>query len=315
MIKRILVLILTVFIPLSGISCSKAEAIEGKIAFYSLRDEKDGWSSYLLKDGNLTLLGKKKAAPTFSPNGKKIALATHDDGIHVVDETGTVLEKIPVIIDTIKTKLGPGHLKWSNDASFILYTMWSKDLKQQYLVLYSFEREESAVIVDLGSGTTITSVGVSHDSKRIILAVSDDHGDTRKGLYICNSDGSGLKRLQKQGFSEMWFPDNKHIAYYTNRDEEGNPINDKWGVIFKMNVDTMMVQKIRDLDYPILQSPIRLTRDGKYFYFPRPLQQGGLHIVAWPVDDSSQEIDLTKPVKLSGGQGYSQDRLPDWYIE
>lgn len=108
----------------------------------------------------------------------------------------------------------------------------------------------------------------------------------------------------------MWFPDGKRIAFYTNIGTDGKQINDQFGALFTMNIETKQIQKVRDLDFPAMDG-IKLSKDGKYFYLSKNPGYGGSIIVLWPVDDPTKEIRVTESVK--NWLGYSNDTRPDWW--
>ncbi len=63
----------------------------------------------------------------------------------------------------------------------------------------------------------------------------------------------------------MWFPDGKHIAYFTNTGYDGKQIDDV-GVIFKYNIETGEETRLMSAEFMSFGTVIQISPDGKYIY-------------------------------------------------
>ena len=82
------------------------------------------------------------------------------------------------------------------------------------------------------------------------------------------------------------------------------------GVLAKVNIETGEFQILRPM--PVLSSDTRLSKDGKYIYYPRSGPHGGVGISVLPLD-SDKEIPVTTPSYVNDIIKYSQDLQPCWY--
>ncbi len=304
---------LLVVLMLTSSSCAKADTlVKSKFVFNSVRTVEDinnrlktEDSLYLFKNGRISFLGKGMRAPAFSPGGKTIA-CTSSKAIVLIDEQGTQKERV-------QFDLYPGHVEWSPDGKKLLYCIPSvpgsiRLALEEYNLL---TKKRRLVKDDDDISTSFYKYSPSGEKIMFVATHLDtDQSLRQEGVYIYDLKSELLSKVRHYGVSLMWFPDSKHIAYFTNTNEEGNQINDKFGAIFKMNTDTGKVTKLRDLNMIPFEG-IKLSKDGKYFYLGKSDNKGGKVIVLWPVDDPTKEIPVTESVKV--GIGYSQDYNPDWW--
>ena len=292
------------FLPLLT-SCAQANnsPVKGKFVFYGIRDVKVGWAAYILKEGKLSVLGKKLTVPVFSPDGKTIA-ATHEKGIVLLDDEGNQQ-------DLIELERRPGKLRWHPDGHKIFYSI--ETLDRFFLRMYDLKKKEDRLLLDMSQDAGFGAIRPSRDGRKVLLWVHYLRTPEKGGLFLFDLEQSSLKLLLRNGVGPNWHPDGKHIYFDTNKDESGKLINNKLGAIFKMNLETGETTKIQDLEKASFLSPIKLSHDGKYFYSSMPCGQDGQNIVAWPVGNPKKEITITACVSLGEGAGLSQDLDPDWY--
>ena len=80
-----------------------------------------------------------------------------------------------------------------------------------------------------------------------------------------------------------------------------------------MNVNTGEVEKLFPSNTPFLLY-LKISRDGKYFYYIAAAPGGGQAVFVSPIDNPDKKIQITHPIFLTPATyGRSQDSLPDWY--
>ena len=222
-----------------------------KIVFQSSRNKLD--SSIYRKDEilitnnegspafNLTKYSGDDGAPSFSPDGKRIAFESRRDSltdIYVMNIDGTNILNL-----TKNSKRNNSSPVWSPDGSMIAYESdydliiansdgrhpikladanqpmgmrWSPDGKKiafaaegtQYMEYYLLEIDGPSLIkLTEGAVANHFPPSWSPDGTKIVFMKATE--DENEGIYIINADGSGLKRLTKgqaQGFAPVWSP-------------------------------------------------------------------------------------------------------------
>jgi Tol biopolymer transport system component len=77
-------------------------------------------------------------------------------------------------------------------------------------------------------GTTVVSASWAPDSKKIVFSQS---GKENSGIYIVNSDGSGLAKLDDSKAADLaWSPDGKLVAFCAVRDGTGVSESSRIGI-------------------------------------------------------------------------------------
>ncbi|MFA6142319.1 MAG: hypothetical protein WC738_03385 [Candidatus Omnitrophota bacterium] len=285
-----------------------ADNIKGKFTFEGIRNPKLGWGVYVLslKDAEPKFLGSKMTGPRWSPNGTKIAVSGAD-GILILNENGNIIETIKPMIN-----YRPQPIEWSPNGDEILYATTRKGEEQKHwrtcLYIYNLKTKQHNLILNLSGKYSILSPSFSPDGKQILVSLTDE----QSGIYILNKDGSGVEKLRKNAMAVGWFPDGKSICFDTNIGDDGNLMNPKrgYGYLFKYNLENKSTEKIREFGFTL---DAKLSKDGKYVYYIKPIGRGAHVICVSPIDDEKIEIQITKPVLLGNSGKYSEEFSPDWY--
>lgn len=307
-----------IFLFLSAITgCSasgkQTSGISGKFVFDSNRFELS--DVFITENGKTKLLLKKAMYPAWSVNGQMIACSGSDDnpkkyGIWILDSNGNKKEFIetPTVI--------PGELNWSTDDMKIYYTPatipWRKLGYKNKVYCYDLLSKTHTKIIELDEKFEISNMKLSPKGDKLIIEGSDKHS---LGIYLSNSDGTNLRRIRRYGGVDCaWYPDNEHIIYLTNVAEDRQMYSkESWGYFFRMNVNTGEVEKLWPCKTPFLLS-LKISRDGKYFYYIAPAPDGGQAVFVSPMDNPDKKIQITQPIFLTpASHGRSQDWTPDWY--
>jgi len=292
-----------------SLGCSLADdvkitnEIKGKFIFYALRDLKLPWNIYISQDGEITKF-KRAISPLWSVDGEKIA-CVKDSAITIFDTTGNLIQSFPNTKGAVKITWSPDNTRFAYSAKGLSSQKFDK------IFLYNIQTEKKVKLVDYKNEFSITKISFSPKGDKILFQKTDPNDFKRCGIYIYDLKHSSLDLISKQGFIPAWYPDGKHIVITTNRDEEWGMINKKLGVLMKININTRKKERIREVTSFI--KDIRISSDGKYFYYSKPIAKGGYIIIVSPINESDIEIPVTKPVDLGRGQGYSQDLNADWY--
>lgn len=287
----------------SAIESKETQKIKGKFVFYALRSLKEPWEIYISKNGKITKF-KNAVSPLWSNDGKKVA-CVKDATITIVDTKGNLLNIFPKTKGALGIAWSPDNTKFAYTAREGAYTEFDK------LFLYDIETGEKEKLVDYNNEYSITYVLYSPKGDKILFYRSYVNDIKKCGVYIYDLNVSSIKLISAQGGRPAWFPDGKHVLILTNRNEDWSMINSKLGVFMKINIETGEKKILRERTSFI--KDIKITKDGKFFYYSKPVSKGGRIIVVSPIDNPELEIPITKPVDLGKGQGYSQDLEPDWY--
>ena len=112
----------------------------------------------------------------------------------------------------------------------------------------------------------------------------------------------------------------KHLGRKLKRNEvvhhiDGNRLNNAMGRILKIEVDTgefIIIEKTT-----MIFSQAYLSRDGKYFYYAKPVHGTGAQIMIHPVGQRTDkgETPVTYSYWVNGDVKYSRDGWMDWYTE
>ena|GEM_PF-3959019 len=300
------ILISSLMFSISACSNSNKYPIRGKFLFESSRSG-NSIDLYMSKNGKVALIAKKAYYPEWSPDGRLIACVVEkqrdkikEKGILLIDDAGRT-------IDMLEIDPAPSKLDWSPDGSKIYYARQRKDkpIYDDGFYVFNLSRREHGKVHSFDSDVQITEMSISPLGDKILYKTSEP----KIAIYMLDLKNSEIKYLSN-GVNSAWYPDGKHITFNTNIDEAGNQINDGYGNIYKMNVETGEKTIVRPVKH-LMMLGLRVSKDGKYFYYTIQGAGGGQQIVVSPIDNEKVEIPVTQPIMTSSG--FSQDHSPDWY--
>ncbi len=281
--------------------------IQGKFLFESSRSG-NSIDLYMSKNEKVMLIAKKAYYPKWSPDGRLIACVVEKQfdkikkkGVLLIDEKGQTK-------DFFEIELSPSLVQWSPDGKKIYFVCQRADKP-----IYA----DGIYILDLVSRDYAKIWGPNYDAHIDALAVSPtgdkvlfEKEEPKLGVYVLDLMTKDVKYLIN-GVNAAWFPDGKHIVYTTNIDEDGNTIDQNFlGYFFRMNTETGEKEKVRK-ERHLMTLSLKVSKDGKYFYYTIQGAGGGQQIVVSPIDNEKIEIPVTQPIMTSSG--FSQDHSPDWY--
>lgn len=292
-------------------SDNNSSAIKGKFVFDSNRYE--FLDTFIVENGKTKLLYKKASGPVWSSDGKLIACTYFDEdsrrgGILIIDSQGNKKDfiEIPEWLNI------PNNFAWSPDDKKIYFRCGMHGtLNENEVYRYDFSSKTHTKILEISFDISSFSLSPKGDK----LLVSYANQSTREwGTYLFTSDGVGIKIIGNfKGRRGVWYPDNEHIFYLTNLKEDGTQYaKESWGYFFRMNVNTGEVEQLFPCNMLVLD--LKISRDGKYFYYISGNPAGGRMIYVSPIDDPDQRIQITQPVITPPpNNSLSQDNRPDWY--
>ena len=309
--KYLLILIILPFL-ISACSLSKAEtktSLPGKFVFWSLREGSSArdWAVYTLVDGKIKKISTKIGYPVWSSDGQLIVAET-DRGrlIKIFDLNGNLVKDIAI-------KHRPfSYAVFGNKIFYVGVEESSGYVAQTYISAIDINNNNELEIFKLAPHEEVFGIYISHDGKKIMYSTGTSVGDktVEPYLYAASIDGQNIKRLLPQATPVGWYPDNVHVAVQTNVSPDSKRMNYLNGVLAKVNIETGEFQILRPM--PVLSSDTRLSKDGKYIYYPRSGSHGGAGISVLPID-SDKEIQVTTPSYVNDIIKYSQDLQPNWY--
>jgi len=190
-----------------------------QIAFTSTRD--GNYEIYVMRaDGGgvtrLTNNSRVDAAPTWSPDGKKIAFVSSrgygDDrnfDIYVMNADGSGVVRLTTNV------AGDAIPAWSPDGSRIAFV----SNRDGNVEIYVMSATGGAATRLTTNGAIDISPAWSPDSSQIVFT-SNRSGNNFE-IYVMNANGTGVTRLTTNGAvdsSPAWSPDGSKIAFSSNRD-------------------------------------------------------------------------------------------------
>lgn len=311
--KRIILLILLTFT--ASLTFGEDTKLPGKFVF-SGRDEK-GWGTYLLENGNATLLRAKGFMPAWSPDGKKIASSVNFSGydektdpnvgkhIYILDQDGKQIKDI-------KTPYPVADKSWSPNGNKIAYIARGTSRRLNLIYLYDLEKNEHKLIYEGDEEDSLKWLTFSADGSRLLFFRGRPNPQKEaaiEGAYVINADGTGLRRIIN-GIYPTWYPDGKHLLCFYNVTDDGKLIATERSEMYfyKVNVDTLEKEKV--FKNPDVLWSAKLSKDGKYFYYVKGVGSEMKAIFVMPLEgpDQGKEISIVDP------KNYGYHESPDWYI-
>ena len=197
---------------LGNISSSDAAAglVNGRIAFASSRD---GNSEIYIMDSDgtneerLTTNSVADLAPSWSPNGTKIAFA-RADVIYVMEANGTNVKKIT------QSNLVSSDPEWSPDGSRIVFSAKTDGADRDIYVINP--ADGIANDITKGSATDDFEPAWSPDGKTIVFTSATNA--TSSSIFTMDENGEDRSLLVGNGSSRQpdWSPDGEKIVFSGN---------------------------------------------------------------------------------------------------
>jgi hypothetical protein len=244
--------------------------------------------AFLLSENKTVELGPYRD-PAWSNDGKRIVAVTFsklNNEIVILDETGALVSRIPIIGYAGRPRFSPDGLK-------VYYQLVTKN-DRTLLAVCDIALGTHSILVDPDAGLDVISYDVSPDGHSLLYVLGGHYGRNYQGtgIFVSDSTGASATRVAKNGLEAFWLPGGE-IAYLTRFGENDEEIGGRFGSIFKMNLATKLIQKLEDAPVIFFNSPLKLSRDGKYFYTALPCGRFGQHLVRWPVGSPNAAEDIT----------------------
>jgi Tol biopolymer transport system component len=169
-------------------------------------------------DGSLTQLTKDGLSGdgSFSPDGTRIVYARQDDGLYVIDATGSK----PRLIAKSYEPWWLESPAWSPDGSRIAYMVWlagGPEGQTYQIWTVNPDGTDPRPLVDLGQcegGGCSGGLTWSPDGSMLAFHSRQDSLPSRTpAIYVVNADGSHLHRINVSGYQASWSPDGSRLAF------------------------------------------------------------------------------------------------------
>ena len=200
---------------------SASADLEGKIGFVAsagVNSREFGWRDIYLMDpngGNIELLTRtpiKDVYPTWSPNGKLIAIQGDQDKerlLYLLHLTDNRLQKLPI-------KVGATSMTWSPDSRYLIFIGSNPGPDPLYRIL-DVETETVINFEDLKDWKG-WEPDWSPDGKHIVFNVE---GDLHVGEITPDFQLIQVRKLTEGAHTfPRWSPDGEQIAFYDRRESK-----------------------------------------------------------------------------------------------
>ncbi|MCP4482507.1 MAG: hypothetical protein GY817_07035 [bacterium] len=297
-------LVLFVLFVLIKINMNYFYSCKGKFVFDSIRN-KNG--IYVYENGAMHFITNQASFPKWTPDGKNI-LAVNFEGIVIINPITKKIER--------KFRVPDGQVMdciLMNDGQSILYFLKNRRgaFFDFFLIKYSLENKSIKILQKFSFKHINFNIGnllLSSDDKFVSFSAGEY-------LYLLNLAQGELKYLWQSAYPIGWMPDNKKLVFFTTRDRSGNLIEYSLGRIIRIDVDDSSTEIIEYSSF-INSHNIKVTKDGKYFYYARRTPNNGFELVYTKLGDRKniREINVTHTEFVNNSKGYSKDMEPDWYF-
>ncbi len=193
-------------------------------------------------------------APRWSPDGQRIAFFSDLSGkfeIWTINRDGSNRQQL-----TFSAPNQPGFLDpaWSPDSTRMLFSLRGGGESFIMDLSRSFQAQTLFVFPPLpNGGGKFTAYNWSPDSQRIVGSEWQKDRDIG-GLVIYDLAAQKYERINSEGDSSYWLPDNRHLLYAYNQK------------IYLIDSQTRVARELLSATEDTLENPT-LSRDGRFLYY------------------------------------------------
>lgn len=290
-----------------GERMKKPAHLPGKIVFHSEREERGRLGIYLLEKGRITRLDTGNWAQFYKDNSYIAYQGKADSKSGYVLFNLKTNEKqllpFPREYVTWDYNISPDGRKIAFTSSKAQYSRWK--VPQTNLFVANIDGSEMKQLTD--ANDTIYHPRWSPDGKKILFYTGLDLLETQEkkagGIYVINSDGTGLEKLT-DGDESSWSPSGEKIVYsHTDKQNVSN--------IYLLDVKTREIKKITHSNFWNL-SPV-FSLDGTKVLFVSKRGNGGAELYVINIDGTNEtQVTPPKKIRAYGRWRYATDSSPDW---